>query len=196
MASRDEILTRLRENQFEAALPGVPRFDAPVGDVTKAFSDAVQSAAGRVVQARRQEIASRVQELYPSAATILSSDVAVRGTVEIRQEHPTEIRALVETVDLFVCPGQVGVAENGAVWVSDASLPARAALFATQHLALIIDSRTIVWNLHQAYQQIDIAKEGFGLFVCGPSKTADIEQSLVIGAHGPRSLVVFVTSDN
>jgi L-lactate dehydrogenase complex protein LldG len=36
------------------------------------------------------------------------------------------------------------------------------------------------------------AEYGFGVFLAGPSKTADIEQSLVLGAHGARGLVVFL----
>jgi L-lactate dehydrogenase complex protein LldG len=41
----------------------------------------------------------------------------------------------------------------------------------------------IVPTMHEAYRQINIAEEGWGAFIAGPSKTADIEQSLVIGAH-------------
>jgi L-lactate dehydrogenase complex protein LldG len=36
---------------------------------------------------------------------------------------------------------------------------------------------------------------GFATFIAGPSKTADIEQSLVLGAHGPRSLIVFLIDE-
>jgi L-lactate dehydrogenase complex protein LldG len=46
--------------------------------------------------------------------------------------------------------------------------------------------------MHHAYQKIDIAKGGFGIFIAGPSKTADIEQSLVIGAHGARTATIYV----
>ncbi len=64
--------------------------------------------------------------------------------------------------------------------------------FICQHLILVIDDENFVANMHEAYQKIDTNKSGYGTFIAGPSKTADIEQALVIGAHGPRSLKVFI----
>ena len=94
-------------------------------------------------------------------------------------------------VDFAILPGQFGVAENGAIWVTDANLRHRAIYFIVQHLALVIPADQIVDNMHQAYGRLTSSQPGYGAFISGPSKTADIEQSLVIGAHGPRSLTVF-----
>jgi L-lactate dehydrogenase complex protein LldG len=56
----------------------------------------------------------------------------------------------------------------------------------------VISKDALVPTMAQAYAQIGNADYSYGAFISGPSKTADIEQSLVIGAHGPRSLSVFI----
>jgi L-lactate dehydrogenase complex protein LldG len=84
------------------------------------------------------------------------------------------------------------VAENGAVWVPGAQVLHRVLFFIVQHLALIVPADRVLHNLHEAYGHLRFDRPEFGLFISGPSKTADIEQSLVIGAHGARSLTVFL----
>ena len=88
--------------------------------------------------------------------------------------------------------GTLGVAENGAIWLYEHHIINRLLPFICQHLVLILHKKDLVSTLHEAYQHIHIARDGYGVFLAGPSKTADIEQSLVIGAHGARSLVVYL----
>ena len=65
-------------------------------------------------------------------------------------------------------------------------------LFLTQHLVLLLERSSLVDQMHEAYARLGarVGQTGYGCFLCGPSKTADIEQALVVGAHGPRSLAV------
>jgi L-lactate dehydrogenase complex protein LldG len=97
-------------------------------------------------------------------------------------------------VDLVVLEGVFGVAENGAIWIVGGQVDHPASLVLSQHLAIVIKASELADNMHQAYQRIGAAAglPQYGVFISGPSKTADIEQSLVIGAHGARSLVVFI----
>ena len=76
--------------------------------------------------------------------------------------------------------------------MDDSQLPHRVIPFITEHLVIVLSKENLVDTLHQAYKRIGEEHSGFGLFVAGPSKTADIEQSLVIGAHGPVSLTVIL----
>ena len=97
-----------------------------------------------------------------------------------------------EKVDTVVIRGRIAVAENGSVWVMESDMVNRTLPFICQQLILVIDEASIVATMHHAYQEIKIDEEGYGVFIAGPSKTADIEQSLVIGAHGPLSLQVYI----
>jgi L-lactate dehydrogenase complex protein LldG len=82
------------------------------------------------------------------------------------------------------------VAENGAIWLAGSALPARSLAFLSQHVLVVLSSAGIVADMHRAYARLGRGLGDYGVFVSGPSKTADIEQTLVVGAHGPRSLTV------
>ena len=97
-----------------------------------------------------------------------------------------------EDVELAIIKAHFSVAENGAVWLTDAVMEQRIIPFICQHLAVIIRAEDIVPTLHEAYEEIGAGDYGFGGFIGGPSKTADIEQALVLGAHGPLSMTVFI----
>lgn len=100
-----------------------------------------------------------------------------------------------EKTDFAVLRGQFAVAENASVWVTDETVKHRVMYFLPQRMALVIPAAEIVHNLHEAYDRIQFGQNAFSCFISGPSKTADIEQSLVIGAHGARSLTVFAVED-
>lgn len=102
----------------------------------------------------------------------------------INEHQPHEL----ENVELAILPAYFAVAENGACWLTEALLPERVLPFITQHLILIVNKADVLPTMHEAYKNIGQQHYGYGAFIAGPSKTADIEQSLVLGAHGARSI--------
>jgi len=95
-------------------------------------------------------------------------------------------------VGLTIVRGELAVAENGAVWVNADKLRHRGLLFLSENLIFIAEGANIVRDMESAYARLDFSRLRSGYFISGPSKTADIEQCLVIGAHGARSLIVVV----
>ena len=93
--------------------------------------------------------------------------------------------------DLAVVTAHLGVAENGAVWITR-EVKYKALYFVSDALVVLLDRDSIVNNMHEAYQQTREMRYDFGAFIAGPSKTADIEQALVFGAHGPVEVLVVV----
>ena len=98
----------------------------------------------------------------------------------------------VNSIEQQAFPGNFGVAENGAIWLEDKDLPNRIDPFITEHLFIKLSVREIVPTMQEAYRRINLKGTGFGVFISGPSKTADIEQSLVYGAHGAKEMTVLL----
>lgn len=192
MSSRNDILSKLRLH----ARPSDPPVIAPgiqYADPLQQFADTLASVGGKCVRVRdRAEADAQLSgiEAYASAAKRCSLVPGVGETnfdlAAISDPHD------LHDVDYVVLPGELAVAENGAIWVSSEGVPHRVLYFLTQHLALAVPAANIVHNLHEAYGRLSVGTKPFGTFISGPSKTADIEQALVIGAHGARSLNVFV----
>ena len=101
-------------------------------------------------------------------------------------------------VELAIITAHFGVVENGAVWITEPLLgsiqnrPLRAVPFIAQHLAVVLSAEDLLPTMHDAYDRIGSEAYPFGVFIAGPSKTADIEQSLVLGAHGPKTMTIFL----
>jgi L-lactate dehydrogenase complex protein LldG len=192
MAGRDEILAAIRRHQPAGSeLPALDDDWITYPDRLAQFAAVVSAIGGQFIRAASvAEADRRLREIavYRDAKQMVSLAAGIGETnVDLAAiADPHEL----ETVDFAVLPGEFGVAENGAIWVTDRGLPHRVIYFIVQHLALVVAVDQIVDNMHQAYERITFDRAEFGAFIAGPSKTADIEQSLVIGAHGPRSLTV------
>lgn len=138
------------------------------------------------------DIADRLSEIQVFAdAKRISSLVpeAVQGNIDASLVDDPHGLA---TLDWTIARGEFAVAENGAIWIDGATMPHRVMIFIAQYLAIVVSRSQLVSNMHQAYTRIGQPSSPFGIFVSGPSKTADIEQSLVLGAHGCRKLQVFL----
>jgi L-lactate dehydrogenase complex protein LldG len=188
MNSREKILDAIKKNKPEPTpLPEVKTFEKTAINLIEEFKTVLQSIGGKIIETTKETLAREIAARYPDCKTICSLVPEVKGNLDILQvTDPHELA----NVDLAIIKGQFGVAENGAIWLTEFDLVHRATAFITQHLVIILDKNEIVGNMHQAYQRLSIGGIGYGVFLAGPSKTADIEQSLVIGAHGARSLTV------
>jgi L-lactate dehydrogenase complex protein LldG len=193
--ARDAIFAAVRRGR--PAVSPLPAGDeAWLGslDLVADFARALEAAGGRCAHAVdaggvEAELAAdpayrRAGRVYAALPGVARANVGEAELAEARRGG---------ALDYAVVPGRLGVAESGAVWVDGVALADRAALWLAEHLAIVLPAAALVDHLHAAYARLRFDGAGFGVFVAGPSKTADIEQSLVIGAQGPRSTLVILT---
>lgn len=191
---KGQLLAKLRANtaaQYDmpqTAVQGVTYAD-PVAQ----FVETSEAVGSRVLVTQPgYSLDDIVRSAYPQARAIASnlSQLTIATANPDGVVSPQDLNG----TDVGVVAGQVGVAENGCVWVPQ-TMREKAVCFISEYLVIVLPKSAIVSNMHQAYDRIEMTEYGFGSFISGPSKTADIEQALVMGAQAARGVTVVLTDD-
>ena len=195
MSSREKILSEVLKNQPSAApLPDLSHFKGRQQDNVQEYMDTFTGIGGKCfVVDDVTSMKALIDEQFDTGKSIVTTLNEFADHFELYDSSADP--HTFENVELAVIKAHLAVAENGAVWLTDPAMGQRIIPFICQHLAVWVDASAIVPTMHEAYKNIGRGDYGFGVFIGGPSKTADIEQALVLGAHGPISMTVFIKRD-
>ncbi len=188
---KEDLFKKLRANTREQYdMPDMNIKGIIYPDTYQQFVDMTKTVGGKIVEARKtDDLNALIRSLYPEAK-IFASNLPY---ITIAQRNPDNVEATdLDGTDVGIIEGKVGVAENGCIWISQ-TMKEKAVCFISEYLVILLDRQNIVNNMHEAYQRIEFdPRYEFGTFISGPSKTADIEQALVMGAQAARGLTVVI----
>ncbi len=191
MNSKEWILNSIREHTqsiYEKPDLNIEAITYP--DKLQKFGETLKQVGGDyVVLSDHEDVNDVIRKHFPDAKRIAST----LSYITCNTFNPDELENATDLneTDLAIVEGDFGVAENAAIWI-DQNVRHKALYFIAEQLVIVLDKNKLVSNMHEAYKKVDITRYGFGLFISGPSKTADIEQALVIGAHGPKGVIVIL----
>ena len=192
MNSREKILAAIADSQSSGSLLA-DSFIRRVaeGDSAQKFVAVLKNIGGTPVEVDSwEDITTYIQTNWGESKRIVTP-VPALAAISDPTKFSHDPHAL-QDVDLAIFEPHFGVAENAAAWLTDDRMGDRALPFICQHIAFVLRRSDIVHTMHEAYDRIGTMSYNLGTFIAGPSKTADIEQSLVLGAHGPKSMTVFL----
>ena len=192
MASKEDILKKYRSNirkQFD--MPDLSDIQAVTyPNPLLQFMNMTKSVGGNAIEVEAgRDVNELIRELFPDAKEIASN----LPEITIATRNPDEVgRARdLNGTDVGIIRGSFGVAENACVWIPQ-TMKEKAVCFISENLIILLPKSQIVNNMHEAYRRIEFNDYGYGTFISGPSKTADIAQVLVMGAQAARSATVLL----
>ena len=195
MSSKEDILKKYRSNIRE-------QFDMPdLSDIQAVtypnpllqFINMTKSVGGNAIEVEEWcDINKLIRELFPDAVEIASNLPGI--TIATRNPDIVDDASDLNGTDVGIIRGEFGVAENGCVWIPQ-QMKEKAVYFISENLVILLPKSQIVNNMHEAYRRIKFNDYGYGTFISGPSKTADIAQVLVMGAQAARSATVLLIDE-
>lgn len=189
MSSKNDILSAIRNHTGKCyEMPDLALDAITYEDKIAKFAESLKAAGGEAVLLQPgDDINDMIRRHFPDAVRI-ASNVPGITCATFNPDDLDDPREL-DNTDLAVVEGHFGVAENGAVWITR-QVKHKALYFISGSLVMLVDRNAIVNNMHEAYRRTAAMTYDFGSYISGPSKTADIEQALVFGAHGPVGVLV------
>lgn len=192
--NKEDLFKKLRANtreQYDMPDMSIDGIEYP--DTYKQFVEMTKTVGGKVIEAHKDDdLNTLVKEAYPEAKVFASN----LPYITIASKNPDTVAEAsdLDGTDVGIIEGKIGVAENGCIWIPQ-TMKEKAVCFISEYLVIVLDKANIVNNMHEAYKKIEFDPQyQFGTFISGPSKTADIEQALVMGAQAARGVTVIVRS--
>lgn len=189
---KEEILSKIRNGIRERYdMPQIETLHAVKYDDPQAtFIGMSATVGGRaILLGEGEDVNTLIRNLYPEAQEIASSMEGI--TIATRNPDTVAEAQDLNGTDVGIVKGELGVAENGCVWVPQ-TMKEKAVCFISEYLVILLDRNNIVNNMHEAYERVETTGYGYGCFISGPSKTADIAQALVMGAQAARGVTVIL----
>ena len=197
MSSKEDILKKYKANIREQYdMPDLSDIKAiTYPDPLLQFMNMTKSVGGNAIEVEQgRDINVLIRELYPDAKEIASNLPEI--TIATRNPDNVGRARDLNGTDVGIIRGKFGVAENACIWIPQ-QMKEKAVYFISENLVILLPKSQIVNNMHEAYKRIEFDKtyDGYGTFISGPSKTADIAQVLVMGAQAARSVTVLLLSE-
>ena len=189
MNAREKILSKLKTNQPKRDLLSLTELTSlPISNPVEKFKEVLITIGGSAIEIQKEhEINERLTSILPP-----KQNINLVGLDHAASTIPPQSFA---DTDIAILRAEFAVAENGSVWVTDRAMIDRALPFICANLVIVVSRSSIVNTMHDAYERIGNLNYEFGTFIAGPSKTADIEQSLVLGAHGAKTMICFIVNE-
>ena len=195
MSSKEDILKKYRANIREQYdMPDLSDIQAiTYPDPLLQFMNMTKSVGGNAIEVENgRDVNELIRELFPDAKEIASNLPEI--TIATRNPDAVGRARDLNGTDVGIIRGEFGVAENACVWIPQ-QMKEKAVMFIAENLVILLAKSQIVNNMHEAYKRINFNDYGYGTFISGPSKTADIAQVLVMGAQAARSATVLLLDE-
>jgi L-lactate dehydrogenase complex protein LldG len=217
MSARENILVRIRANQKKPGLTSIAELDAASAFIAAHPQGPRPNADWPDLISRFKEQSLKMESTVDEVSSVAAIPTAIAHYLKEKNLEnrviawpafsnldwesagiSIEVRDAIESDRVGITGCFCAIAETGTLLLTTSpTTPNKTSLLPETHIAIVRTSRIVVgieeaWNLLRAeLKQLPRACS----FISGPSRTADIEQTLVIGAHGPYRVHIILVEE-
>jgi L-lactate dehydrogenase complex protein LldG len=205
-ASKENILKKIRKALSDSTPIPFPQsegnssvFKPSVGELELQFAEEFTGLLGKFVFCLdHDELSVKLFELlkHKELTKLFCSEPSLRSILSTGNTKPFPVTTTLEECQVSITSCECLVARTGSIVLSAAQQNGRtASVYAPIHICIAYTNQ-LVYDIKDALQ---LVKEKYPqnfpsllTFATGPSRTADIEKTLVVGVHGPKEVYVFL----
>lgn len=218
MSARDAILGRIRTalaDEPETSAPSYELWPAgtwpPPSDLFARFAEELQRVQGEgkrfATLAEARQFLRELHEQLGAPRTVLVDQPLCRALCEglpserVQIAEPSMDRTCLAVIPLAVMAAEFLLADTGTAVLLPRSHAERLLCYLPEVAVVVAGPGSVYAHLSDIWDRLsgharETTARGEMLLVTGPSRTADIEKKLVLGAHGPKRLVVLLVEES